>query len=84
MITTLVVTLKINVMHPNPHLDDNSVKATINAGMSAICDEGAEILSTIADEPPESISVEVVGLKVHGKNQSVEAYGTDAVPWGRN
>lgn len=83
MITTLEVTLKINVHHPDAHLDENSVKATVNAGMAAITDEGAEILSTISDEPPESICVEVVGLKVHGKKESVETYGTDAVPWGR-
>ena len=83
MITTLEVTLKINVMHPKPHLDQNSVKATINAGMAAITDEGAELLTTISDDLVESINVSVIQLKVHGKREAVCLYGTDEVPWGR-
>lgn len=82
MITTIEVTLKINVRHPDSHLDENSVKGLINSGMDTIADN-VEILSTISDEQPESICVSVVGLKVHGKKESVETYGTDEVPWGR-
>ena len=83
MITTLEITLKINVMHPKPHLDQNSVKTTINAGMAAIADEGIEHLITIGDDSVESINVTAIQLKVHGKREALSLYGTDEVSWGR-
>jgi len=83
MITTLEVTLKINVHHSDVHLDDNSIKSTVNAGMAAITDEGAELLTTISDEPVESVCVEIKQFKIHGQRQALSLFGTDAVPWGR-
>jgi hypothetical protein len=83
MKTTLEVTLRITVHHPVGGLDSNSVKATVNAGMAAITDEGAELLTTTQDETVESVCVEVVKFKEDGKRQALSLYGTDEVPWGR-
>lgn len=83
MKTTIEVTLRMTVQHPEASLDSNSVKATVNAGMAAMTDEGADILTTIGDETVESICVEVVNVKENGKRQALSLYGTDAVPWGR-
>ena len=83
MKTTIEVTLKMTVHHPENGLDSNSVKATVNAGMAAMTDEGAELLNTIGDETVESVCVEVVQFKENGKRQALSLYGTDAVPWGR-
>jgi hypothetical protein len=83
MKTILEVTLRITVHHPVGSLDSNSVKATVNAGMAAITDEGAELLTTTQDETVESVCVEVTKFKEDGKRQALCLYGTDEVPWGR-
>ena len=83
MKTTLEVTLKITVAHPEGALDANSVKATVNSAMEAITDNGPDVLNTIGDESVEAICVEVVKFKENGKRQALSLYGTDAVPWGR-
>jgi hypothetical protein len=86
--TTLEVTLRIAVNHPNQALDENSVKALINEGTSAIADN-VGILTTIGDEPAESVCVSVTKLRLQGTDKrfhqlSLSLYGTDAVPWGRD
>ncbi len=86
--TILEVTLQIAIGHPEQALDENSVKALINEGTSAIADN-VDILSTIGDEPAESICVSVTKLRLQGKGNrfyqlSLPLYGTDAVPWGRD
>jgi hypothetical protein len=83
MKTTIEVTLRMTVHHPKGSLDSNSVKATVNEGMAAMTDQGAELLNTIGDETVESVCVEVVKFKENGKRQALSLYGTDAVPWGR-
>jgi len=83
MTTILEVTLRIAVIHPKSALDENSIKALINEGTSAIADN-VELLSTIGDEPAESICVSVTKLKDNGKRQALSLYGTDAVPWAGN
>lgn len=83
MITTIEVTLKLTVNHPDSAgLDENSVKALINEGMNNMADN-IENLVTISDEQAESINIEVSKLKENGKIQAVAFYGTDVVPWGR-
>ena len=85
--TKLEVTLLIAINHPNAALDENSVKALINEGTAAIADN-VELLSTIGDEPAESICVSVTKLRLKGKGNrfhqlSLSLYGTEDVPWGR-
>ena len=86
--TKLEVTLLIAVNHPNVALDENSVKALINEGTSAIADN-VELLSTISDEPAESICVSVTKLRLQGTDKRFHQlahslYGTEDVPWGRD
>lgn len=83
MKTTLEVTLRITVRHPKGSLDSNSVKATVNEGMAAMTDQGAELLTTDGDETVESVCVEVTKFSENGKRQALCLYGTDEVPWGR-
>jgi len=83
MKTIIEVTLRMTVQHPKGSLDSNSVKATVNEGMAAMTDQGAELLTTIGDETVESVCVEVTKFKENGKRQALSLYGTDEVPWGR-
>jgi len=85
--TTLEVTLLIEVNHPKQALDENSVKALINEGTSAIADN-VDILTTIGDQPAESICVSIAKLRLQGTDKrfhqlSLSLYGTEDVPWGR-
>lgn len=82
MTTIIEVTLKITVNHPDNELDQNSVKAFINEGTSAMADFGE--LTTIGDEYANGVSIVVTKLKENGKRQAVSLYGTDDVPWGRD
>ena len=87
MTTILEVTLQIAVNHPKEALDENSVKALINEGTSAIADN-VELLSTISDQPAESICVSVTKLRLQGTDKrfhqlALSLYGTEDVPWGR-
>lgn len=82
MKTTLEVTLRIEVKHSESSLDENSIKALINTGTSAIIDN-RRLLSTISDQPAECVSVSVVKFKEAGRLQALSLYGTEAVPWSR-
>ncbi len=82
MTTTIEVTLKIIVNHPDNALDQNSIKAFVNEGTSAMADFGE--LTTIGDEYANGISISVSQLKENGKRQALSLYGTDDVPWGRD
>jgi hypothetical protein len=87
MTTIFEVTLRVAINHPKTALDENSVKALINQGTSAIADN-VELLSTISDEPAESICVSVTKLRVQGTGNrfhqlALSLYGTEDVPWGR-
>ena len=83
MKTVIEVTLRVTVQHPEGSLDSNSIKATVNAGMAAMTDEGAELLTTVHDETVESVCVEVTKFSENGQRQALSLYGTDEVPWGR-
>ena len=88
MTTILEVTLRVAISHPKQALDENSVKALINEGTSAIADN-VELLSTIGDQPAESISVRVTKLRLQGTGKrfhqlALSLYGTEDVPWGRD
>jgi len=80
MKTTIEVTLKIEVEHPDNPLDENSVKALINRGTAAVF-LNSYLLSTIGDESTTKVSTSVVRLKQSGKQQALSLYGTDSVPW---
>ena len=82
MKTTLEITLTISINHPKSPLDENSIKGLINQGIATIADN-MDLLSTISDEPAESICIQVTKLKENRKRQSLSTYGTDDVPWGR-
>ena len=81
--TIFEVTLRVNVKHTNAMLDQNSVKSLINQGMSAIADN-VGLLSTINDNPADSICVTVIKLKENKRIQDLAQYGTKAVQWGRD
>ncbi len=81
--TILEVTLRIAISHPNQALDENSVKALINEGTSAITDN-VDCLTTIGDESVESLSVGVSKLRINKQRQAVSLFGTEDVPWGRD
>jgi len=86
--TKLEVTLLIAINHPDAALDENSVKALINEGMSAIADNVELISTTMSDEPAESICVSITKLRLQGKANrfhqlSLSLYGTEDVSWGR-
>ncbi len=81
MKTTIEVTLRITVNHPDSPLDENSVKAFVNEGIEAMLDFGE--LTTISDYYASSIAISVSHLKENGKRKAVSLYGTDEVPWGR-
>lgn len=80
MKAVIEVTLRIEVNNIKTPLDENSVKALVNTGTSAISRK-RRILSTIGDQPIESVNISVVKLKENGKCQALSLYGTDSVPW---
>lgn len=77
MRTVLEVVLKIEVNHDAP-LDENSVKSVVSKGKDTIF-RNRRHLSTIADEPIESVRVSVTSLRENGKRKALSLYGTDAV-----
>lgn len=77
MRTVLEVVLKIEVNHDAP-LDENSVKSVISTGKNSIA-RNRRHLSTIADQPVESVRVSVTQFKENGKRKALSLYGTDSV-----
>lgn len=86
MIHTLLVQLRLTIhSEENGFLDENSVKSLINQGTAAIADNVTDLTVVGESETsPDSINVQVVGLKVNGKRQSLLNYGTEDVLWGRD
>ncbi len=82
MTTIIEVTLKIAVNHSPDALDENSIKAFVNEGTSAMADFGE--LTTIGDEYAKSVSIAVSKLRINKQRQAVSLFGTADVPWGRD
>jgi len=86
MINTIEVKLRLSVhSEDDGFLDENSVKGLINQGMATIADNVTDL--TVVGEvetSPDSINVQVVGLKVNKKRKSLLSFGTEDVPWGRD
>jgi hypothetical protein len=77
MKTVLTVVLKIEVNHDAP-LDENSVKSVVSKGKNTIL-RNRRHLSTIEDQPIESVRVSVTEFRENGKRKALSLYGTDSV-----
>ena len=86
MTNTIEVKLRISVhSEENGFLDENSIKGLINQGMATIADNVTDLTVVGQSETsPDSINIQVIGLKVNKKRKSLLSFGTEDVPWGRD
>lgn len=81
--TSLYPRFCLSVNHSTGYLDENAIKAVLEAGQRAMANEMLCLNCVVdgeVDSPPDSVAVQVVGLDIGRKPVNLRTFGTSDIP----